>query len=433
MDLRFHWQMGKAEGTLAKGLLADLRMAQSIEICVAWITDGPILEELRRAGRRGTEIILRVGLGGFVTDPRALKTLLRAPNTQVRVWETSQGSLFHPKVYLCEQKRQRSIWIGSNNATRSALEANCEAASCVANPDPAFLLQVRSFFSEIEARCVPLSTAILERYTKKYTKAAEAQRRAEAAARARLKTVAKAKRSQVGGHWFTMTWPEYFRALKSQSRATGEHRDRDKDWSVLRTPKDSYLSTIEDTAKVLRSRGRNISRFDCQKIVGDHASKGEEWWEYGHLGTMTASGKTKNGVLENTRGMRDRILDICRDRTFWKDRESSVSGVAALWKIPRVGPGLASRIGAILRPDLLVSINNAAVERLAKETGIPAGRIRSDWHGYRELLEVIWQAPWMNETTKAKPGSLEHRCWKARCALIDMFAYMHAPEFKSGR
>jgi len=72
------------------------------------------------------QVALFVGTDHAITDPEALRAAMRA-NVKVLVL-TDYVGVFHPKVISLRDKRDWSLWVGSNNLTRDGFRSNIEMA-----------------------------------------------------------------------------------------------------------------------------------------------------------------------------------------------------------------------------------------------------------------------------------------------------------------
>ena len=95
------------------------------------------------------------------------------------------------------------------------------------------------------------------------------------------------------------------------------------------------------------------------------------------------------------------------------------------------GPGAATRLLTLARPDRFVSVNGQSAAELARLSGEhdnPAllaadQKARDEWvrENYAELLTWVYDQPWFKEPEPDEP--LERPIWKCRVALLDAFVY----------
>jgi hypothetical protein len=86
--------------------------------------------------------------------------------------------------------------------------------------------------------------------------------------------------------------------------------------------------------------------------------------------------------------------------------------------IDGVGLGVGSRILAVKRPDLFVTLNAANKTLVRKLFGAAPFSVRRylAWH------EQIWAFPWWS-APEPRVGRDEKRVWRARVALLDALLY----------
>ena len=87
------------------------------------------------------------------------------------------------------------------------------------------------------------------------------------------------------------------------------------------------------------------------------------------------------------------------------------------------GPGAATRLLALARPDFLVSVNGASAAGLGK---LISGKPRKpEWLAkrYDKLLKWVYDQPWFKAKKPESCLELERKIWNSRAALLDAFVY----------
>lgn len=155
-------------------VLSNLRRmtksASRVDIAVAFISASglnQLLPSLLRVASRG-EVRILTGLYQGITDPRALRTLLRIQRQtrgclSVRV---SRESKFHRKLYIVRAGGRVKAVVGSSNLTSDGLSSGGELnvyLSSAANSAPMRRLSA-TFDEDWESRAVPLDEEIIGRY-----------------------------------------------------------------------------------------------------------------------------------------------------------------------------------------------------------------------------------------------------------------------------
>ncbi len=150
-------------------LRAKLAKASEVCIAVAFITESgldEIIQPLRQVATQG-KVRLITGLYQRVTEPRALKTLLRIQtetrgNFSVRL---SRDPQFHRKLFLLEIGAQAVAIVGSSNLTREGLRSGGELDLMISLPKSAPLYKrLKQAFEKDWHRSVPLTAQQIARY-----------------------------------------------------------------------------------------------------------------------------------------------------------------------------------------------------------------------------------------------------------------------------
>ncbi len=92
-----------------------------------------------------------------------------------------------------------------------------------------------------------------------------------------------------------------------------------------------------------------------------------------------------------------------------------------LIKIDRVGPGAATLLLTLARPDRLLSVNGASKNALAKLMGSNNPPEFQKPEGYGNLLRWLYNQRWYADGPPADRGLLQ--IWSLRAALVDAFVY----------
>ncbi len=147
---------GPPEGPLQDALLAALDTAQSVDMAIAFVTEGgldlvrPRFEDvLSRPGGR-----VRLVTGDYLgfNEPSALRRLLEfGDSMQVFIHRSAGEFGFHGKAYIVQDRDGRSqVFLGSSNLTRSALRSPFEWNLCIDDHiDPAAVRRAREEFSRL--------------------------------------------------------------------------------------------------------------------------------------------------------------------------------------------------------------------------------------------------------------------------------------------
>jgi len=169
---RFEFIENAGPNSVLDNLKRLMKRASRVDIAVAFISAtglNQLLPSLQQVASRG-EVRILTGLYQGITDPQALRTLLRVQTQthgqlSVRV---SREPKFHRKVYLVKGGNTVKAIIGSSNLTSDGLHSGGELnvfLSCPATSAPMRRLSI-SFDNDWEEHAVPLSEVIIDKYVR---------------------------------------------------------------------------------------------------------------------------------------------------------------------------------------------------------------------------------------------------------------------------
>ncbi|SER70311.1 DEAD/DEAH box helicase family protein [Salisediminibacterium halotolerans] len=152
----------------------QISSAQTVYILVSFAMKSGVemlLPSLQEAAERGADIKICTGDYLYVTQPEALRSLLKiGGSASMRMWQ-SNGESFHPKVYIFENGTARSLYVGSSNMSRSALTDGIEWNLGVSGKeaDPAVAEAIDEFHRLFyDSQTVPLNEQTIASYEKIY-------------------------------------------------------------------------------------------------------------------------------------------------------------------------------------------------------------------------------------------------------------------------
>ena len=183
-------------------------------------------------------------------------------------------------------------------------------------------------------------------------------------------------------------------------------------WSVLGETH-SWSETIQVLHDVVKRKDwRTVTEYDRKRLLGYIGEKGE--WAL--LGRMRAP--AVGTVFGRDREIIKRI--VLRVAEFVDDDfpHKAVKAYEELCNIEGVGPGIATRLLTLSRPDRFVSLNNASRIGLADAFGLAPSTLHHP-KNYGRLLEVIYSRDWYREPAPESENTLS---WM-RAALLDCFVY----------
>ena len=183
-------------------------------------------------------------------------------------------------------------------------------------------------------------------------------------------------------------------------------------WSVLGETY-SWSETIQVLHDVVKRKDWNaVSVYDRKRLLG--RTGGKEGWVL--LGRMRAP--AVGTVFGRDREKIKRI--ILRVTEFADDDfpDKAVKAYEELLKFEGVGPGIATRLLTLARPDRFVSLNGALQKGLANKFGLAPSTLGQP-RNYGRLLEAIYSQDWYREPAPESESTIS---WM-RAALLDCFVY----------
>ena len=372
----------------------NLTWATGIDIATAWATSNAGLRALQIDRVPSLRVRAVVGLSGYSTDPGTLATL--ADMGELRTLEESR--LFHPKVYLFHGKNKSVAWVGSANFTSGGFEKNEELLFETSDSKA-----VEEWFSLLWERCGPLDENILIQYEKKY-----AEWRKLSQPRPLAQTLGKDDSEPLQLLQTVSDWRSYVDALEHCDKWWQSHHS----WSVL-GEKYSWSETIQVLHDIVKRKDwGSVSDYDRNRLLGRTREKGG--WAL--LGRMRAPA---NGSVFGRNN--EKIKRVIQSVTNFSDSDyphNAVEAYEELLKFEGVGPGIATRLLTLARPDRFVSLNGASKKGLADSFGLAPSTLGQP-KNYGRLLEAIYSQDWYSEPA---PES-ESIVWWMRAALLDCFVY----------
>lgn len=329
------------------------------------------------------------------TEPWVLSELDKVPN-RLRVMIDAHG-VFHPKVLIGRRGDAMKAIIGSANFTTSAFTSNTEVCVLLEGQasDNQFTL-LKTFVDKQFEDGKLLDPAWLIDYSKAW----EAEKK-----RKIILPGAKLEITSVSS--LAMSWPDYVALIRAQNRTL-------KSGYKLRIegPSPSYFSEL-DQADFIFATGKPFADLERQQrgmLLGLQPDS------CGLLGTMRAAGYAKQVVYQFPEQI-GAALDHIPTRG-----PVSLTLVASVFDqmmaIKGVKIGVASRLLAVKRPDLFVSVNNGSNPQLAKLIG---GKLIRKTADYIHLLNIVWSTDWHKAPAPTDAG--EAMLWRRRAALLDAALY----------
>lgn len=393
-------------GANLKERFAELvQQCDRVDVAVAWATSWIGLDLLLGVGKSHGKDHVRIisGIYDYITTPKALEKM--GASSDLRIYGTPTGLLFHPKLYIFEIAGKSICWVGSANLTRSAFQQNIEAIVEFEDSDGVTAEHFRGLWDSTNLThfsAFDLPGYEKARLTRNIALAGQKPPFVEEDDSAGVEAVPP----PIPGRpldFLTVEWNEYLHRLS--------HVGHDLN---------SWISTLDaGYAFVSRDWDKDLSEKE-EKIMFGHDYKGESFAPFGHLrighakhfrGASLASLKNRRTIgsaLGEVRALKNLSTAILR-----KSYDNLLTVVGC-------GPALATRLLVFARPDWFVVVNKKSFHGLSKELKLPVNR-SLDSEQYAKLIEKIQQQPWSQSPSPEDP--VKQRLWKYRAALIDPLVY----------
>jgi len=376
-----------------------LSQATALDIAVAWITSAELTDRIVAfAGVPGHLTRIVAGISDCLTSAAALRRLHEAD--VVRIGAATGNYLFHPKFYLFQVGAQRVCLAGSANLSARAFGGNVELVHEYEDDGAG-----AAWFNNLWKISNPPDPEWLNDYEKRATNAAA------------LRQPILQMGSPLPPGGLLESWRGY----------VAELRRADKQWVIkyegkfgIFTGENTYLGTILRAQPLITKDWSTLSVTDAQILLGLKP-------EYGLLRSMQAAGTAKNAFLESS------PKNLNTRRTIQEEllllRKVPLDGGFPLMarKVHEVisnrdgfNTGVATRLLALTRPEVLVSVNSESAAQLAQLSGLSEATIRTSL-GYERLIKWVMQGKWWN--TPAPSDPFESQIWPCRAALIDGIIY----------
>lgn len=392
----------------------NVEKSESIDLAVAWITNSKALELLQQQADEGAKIRALVGIDTNFTHPDALERLTQF--AQVRVVESEPGRIFHPKMYLFHSQDKIIAWVGSANCTNSGLNGNEELVSEFEFPRGSENEPQAWFEKKWNSIDSEKSEQLMIKYKTNWQKVSTDNLFSHKDS-ASQKTGKKLKYLDLS---LSCDWDTYLQQLGQIDQFL--KKSKTLQWDVFGP--NGYLDVISTIRYMIThyKTWDNLSEHEVIMLLGLSDKDGN----FGLLGDMKRA-RAAQDVFRNQKKfqIRREILASIRQTIDVKNKNEYIKVVRkAIKKITEhngVGIGVATRLLALARPDMAVSVNGASAERLTKFSDINGLCGAKYIDKYVNLLEWMHQQPWHNSPEPADPW--KKNIWDKRAALVDAFVY----------
>jgi PLD-like domain len=401
---------------LAARLDVLLASATAVDIAVAWITSEHLTDQLLKfAARPGCRLRVITGVYDYLTSASAIRRLHALG--VVRIAVPTDNYKFHPKLYLFTIGNTRTCWIGSANLTQAAFGGNVELVYECGDTGAA-----ATWFESEWTQWPSPNDDWLDVY-EDCAAQRQAARPAASLIPAPALPLAPAPPQIVSAGLGSPldNWPAYVHALK---QADAEWMAKTKGKSGIYSGQGSWVATIRAAMPLFSKDWSTLSRAEARILLGK-ADEGNTFW--GQLGCMKGAGIANNVFLEPTakniktrRTIQDAIDELCHVPLGNALPLMARKAHEVIGNLNGFSGGVATRLLALARPEVLVSVNSESVDRLAGWSSMPKAAIGTS-KGYESFIRWVMQGKWWRGPEPSDP--LDRELWLYRAALIDGLAY----------
>jgi hypothetical protein len=222
------------------------------------------------------------------------------------------------------------------------------------------------------------------------------------------------------GHPFD-SWSAFYSAL----------RLADKKWLEeyggkigIFSGENSYLMTIRAAQPLITKDWAVLGTTEARILLGLSDDDGSD---YGLLGSMKAAGFAKNVFmdakpknLKTRKAIHDAISSLRRVPLNSSFPLMARKTYEVITNYEGFSFGVATRLLALARPEVLVSVNSESLVQLSQLSGLSQATVKTP-AGYEKLVKWIMGGKWWNSSQPK--GELEREVWSYRAALIDSLIY----------
>lgn len=373
-----------------------------VVFAVAWASaNTPIFRQLIAKPSRIKRAI--IGTHFYQTHPDVLDAFVGSQN--VRFMLQPKG-VFHPKVYLFQNRNTWEALIGSANLTSAAFAENSEAMVLISDSDESASLlgtQIESVVDTYWPLAVPATRASALAYRTLWLRKQPVLRRLSGEYG---KT--KTRKLPTDSSVMSMSWEQFLAAVKAAVEK-GRFFDSDERCGLLRLVRIEFLKHANFASMELGLR---------QTIAGLPTDYDKRW---GWFGNMQGAGYFHQAVNKNNPNLSTALDEIPLQGLISRSQyEAYLRQFIKAFPKGRHGVATASRLLALKRPDQFVCLDAKNQHKLCKDFGIKQTGMNYDNY-WDEIIERIIDSPWWNapRPTNDRDGYI----WDGRAAMLDSFFY----------
>jgi HKD family nuclease len=391
-----------------------LTTADRVDIAVAWASPGRAFSKLlsfTKAKPDGLRAI--VGISGNSTHPQALRDLNKYASLKI----PDSNPLFHPKLFIFYQGDKATVWIGSANLSRPGFEQNTELVSEGRDDGSA-----ATWFDKLWKGLDGDPSEKIKEYAREWKPAGSFPRNPVGSEKPPSE---RAFQNLAQG---ISDWGSFVEALTTANRYWGPRIGFSVDGEFS-----SWLNTITlGHAIVVRDNWAELSKDDYRLLMGLDTSVDDVGSGYGLLGSMRGAGNAKNIFNRDSKtnlAVREKIRRALQPALRASLADFPAAAANFIRSVEHIGGfsgAIATRLLALARPDLAVSVNRGSRDGLAALSGLPPTSLNKAPTGprarsYVDLVHFLAQQPWYVNPTPA--NAYETALANSRAALLDCLVY----------
>ncbi len=354
-----------------------LRESEDVFIAVAFLKFtglDRVLPDLEKLLQRGDRLTMIIGTDFWLTEPRALWALWKLKRKghlfELRMFEPSVGSTYHPKYYRFHKGDETVAVVGSANLTKGGLDTNVELSIVHQSPRSSGISGQFAMIEErilSEQRCYEPIFTDLQIYETEF-----------AAARLAFKQAGQNAKRAVAE--ITPLTDLVLRKLLNRYRKSSQQiADLKKRKGAYRTASRLIQTELVSGKPITRA----AFRTHYGRLVGT-AGETKLW----HSGSVFRS---KKQVVRHHQLMQKMIREISENLNATPE---AMFGIGRRWiaKIPGLGPNVFTEFCNTLSPSRFAVLNNNPITSLQKlgQAALPSPQQFSP-ENYQRYCDVLQQ------------------------------------------
>lgn len=392
-------------------LIEQIQTCVSASWAVAWATPNAVFDAALARIDAFNHFV--VGTNGSQTHPSCLRALSKHPSKAFI--RRNSSDLFHPKLYLFEHLNHFSVVIGSHNLTHGAFTSNDEVSLLIElDKTDSTVKKLLEWIKDAskESLCVVYSEAWISEYEELYKLGRMKRKEID---EQRKDTSSKADMDRRKSRPINLSWEEWYKKVSSE---TSPSHDINRRLAML-----EYIGQLfKDNPEYSKMQEEDRLRISGLANKAMVERDGIDWGYFGSMKPAQQRPIFKTLVIDEPEGLSNalNILPLAGpvNEDHWTRYWSEIRRIDD--RHGSLGRGLASRLAALRRPDVFVSLNGASASKLAELLDVSPNRLVGENY-WKYVIQEIQRTNWY---LADEPKNLEQaRAWRVRAALLDSIVY----------